>query len=211
MAKNVLLIEYEQRDRNRVRSLLGSPEFEVTEAHDGEEGLAAYSAAPFDLVLLCGKLPRMTSAEVIREIRNKGGASAPPIVLLMAGYSGSNTKADAQKIGAFEIVPKPFPDDALLAAVGAAVGGGAQPEKTAKPAVASRLTSNDIFSDLLDELGRDTGAPAARPATPRPPAPAPKPAPPAGEDEMERRLRDTLSGVILKTRPSAPPPPPRAP
>jgi len=37
MAKNVLLIEYEQRDRNRVRSLLASPDFEVTEAHDGEE------------------------------------------------------------------------------------------------------------------------------------------------------------------------------
>ncbi|MDQ5872915.1 MAG: protein kinase, partial [Acidobacteriota bacterium] len=205
MAKNVLLIEYEQRDRNRVRSLLGSPEFEVTEAHDGEEGLAAYSAAPFDLVLLCGKLPRMTSAEVIREIRNKGGASAPPIVLLMAGYSGSNTKADAQKIGAFEIVPKPFPDDALLAAVGAAVGGGAQPEKTAKPAVASRLTSNDIFSDLLDELGREPADVATRPAAKSaPPAPSSRV---SDEDDMERRLRDTLSGVRASTRPASAAPP----
>lgn len=56
MAKNILLIEYEQRDRNRVRSLLGSPEFEVIEAHDGEEGLEAFAAGRFDLVLLCGKL-----------------------------------------------------------------------------------------------------------------------------------------------------------
>ena len=110
MAKKVLLIEYEQRDRNRVRSLLGTSDFDVTEAHDGEEGLEAFAAGRFDLVLLCGKLPRMTSSDVIREIRNRGGASAPPIVLLMAGYSGSNTKADAQRIGAFEIVPKPFAD-----------------------------------------------------------------------------------------------------
>ncbi len=207
MAKKVLLIEYEQRDRNRVRSLLGSAaDFEVTEAHDGEEGLQAYSAGQFDLVLLCGKLPRMSSTDVIREIRNKGGASAPPIVLLMAGYSGSNTKADAQKIGAFEIVPKPFPDDALLGAIASATST-ANPAVAAKAPVTSRLTSNDIFSDLLDELGRDTAAPAPKPAAPRPPAPAPKP-PPAGEDEMERRLRDTLSGVSLKTRPGTAPPSP---
>ncbi len=211
MAKNVLLIEYEQRDRNRVRSLLGSPEFEITEAHDGEEGLEAFSAALFDLVLLCGKLPRMTSADVIREIRNRGGAAAPPIVLLMAGYSGSNTKADAQRIGAFEIVPKPFPDGALLAAVRSVVGAAGHAGKPAKAAVASRLTSTDIFSDLLDELGRDTGAPAARPAAPRPPAPTPKPPARDDEDEMERRLRDTLSGVSLKTRPGTPPPPSRSP
>ena len=210
MAKNVLLIEYEQRDRNRVRSLLGPPEFEVTEAHDGEEGLEAFSAGRFDLVLLCGKLPRMGSADVIREIRNKGGAAAPPIVLLMTGYSGSNTKADAQRIGAFEIVPKPFPDDALVAAVRSALGATDQAGKAARSAVTSRLTSNDIFSDLLDELGRDSGAPAPRPAS-RPPGPAPKPPAPAIEDEMERRLRDTLSGVSLKTRPSVPASPKAAP
>ncbi|HZI66058.1 MAG TPA: TonB family protein [Thermoanaerobaculia bacterium] len=204
MAKKVLLIEYEQRDRNRVRSLLGSSEYDVTEAHDGEEGLEAFSAGEFDLVLLCGKLPRMSSSDVIREIRNKGGASAPPIVLLMAGYSGSNTKADAQKIGAFEIVAKPFADGSLLAAVQAATGAAEQAQKTAKAPAASRLTSTDIFSDLLDELGREAPAPAARPAAPRPAAPKP-PGPPAGEDEMERRLRDTLSGVSLKTRPGVRP------
>ena len=208
MAKNVLLIEYEQRDRNRVRSLLESPEYDVTEAHDGEEGLEKFSPGRFDLVLLCGKLPRMSSADVIREIRNKGGAAAPPIVLLMAGYNGSNTKADAQRIGAFEIVPKPFPDGALIAAVRSALGATDQ-VKTAKSVPASRLTSTDIFSDLLDELGRDAGAPAPRQAAPRTAAPAPKPvpkpAPPADDDEMERRLRDTLSGVKLKTRPGAAP------
>src|SRR5205823_3766069 len=117
MAKNVLLIEYEQRDRNRVRSLLGPPEFDLTEARDGEEGLAAFAPSRFDVVLLCGKLPRMSPTDVIRDIRNKGGLDAPPIVLLPAGYAGSNTKADAQKVGAFEIVPKPFTDQALLVAV----------------------------------------------------------------------------------------------
>ena len=205
MAKNVLLIEYEQRDRNRVRSLLGPPEFEVTEARDGEEGLAAFAPSRFDVVLLSGKLPRLSPTDVIRDIRNKGGLEAPPIVLLPAGYSGSNTKADAQKIGAFEILPKPFTDQALIAAVRSALDASGRGAKTMKVPTGS-LTSSDIFSDLLEELGRDSGpeapkAPAKgarKPAAPRPPAP-PRP---SVDDEMERRLRDTLSGVRSASRPA---------
>jgi TonB family protein len=205
MAKNVLLIEYEQRDRNRVRSLLGPPEFEVTEARDGEEGLAAFAPSRFDVVLLCGKLPRLSPTDVIRDIRNKGGLEAPPIVLLPAGYSGSNTKADAQKIGAFEILPKPFTDQALIAAVRSALDASGRGAKTMKVPTGS-LTSSDIFSDLLEELGRDSGpetpkAPARgarKPAAPRPPAP-PRP---SVDAEMERRLRDTLSGVRSASRPA---------
>jgi TonB family protein len=209
MAKNVLLIEYEQRDRHRVRSLLGPPEFEVTEARDGEEGLAAFAPSRFDVVLLCGKLPRLSPTDVIRDIRNKAGLEAPPIVLLPAGYSGSNTKADAQKVGAFEILPKPFTDQALIAAVRSALDASGRGAKTMKMPTGS-LTSSDIFSDLLEELGRDTGpeapkAPAKgarKPAAPRPPSP-PRP---SVDDEMERRLRDTLSGVRSASRPATPAP-----
>jgi TonB family protein len=212
MAKNILLIEYEQRDRNRVRSLLPPPEFEVTEAHDGEEGLAAFTPSRFDVVLLSGKLPRLSPTDVIRDIRNKGGLEAPPILLLPAGYAGSNTKADAQKIGAFEIIPKPFTDEALVSAVRSALDASGRGAKTMKIPAAS-LTSSDIFSDLLEELGRDSGL-----ASPKPPAKgAPKPAPasqPSADEEIERRLRDTLSGVRSTSRPgttASPAPPPGAP
>ena len=205
MAKNVLLIEYEQRDRNRVRSLLASPDFTVTEAHDGEEGLAAFESGRFDVVLLGGKLPRMESADVIRAIRNKGGLEAPPILLMPVGYSGSNTKADAQKIGAFEIVPKPFNDAAIAAAVRAALDATDREAKTVRIPTTS-LTANDIFSDLLEELGREPAEPVT-PSSPKAPVPAP-PTRPSAEDEMERRLRDTLSGVTTRpaAAPKAPPP-----
>jgi TonB family protein len=201
MAKNVLLIEYEQRDRNRVRSLLPAADYEVTEAHDGEEGLAAFGSGQFDVVVLSGKLPRMSSEEVIRAIRNKGGLQAPPIVLLPIGYSGSNTKADAQKIGAFEIVPKPFTDETIVAAIRDALAATDRDAKTVRIATGS-LTSNDIFSDLLEELGREPSEPITRPAA-KPPAPPPPP--PTVSDDIERRLRDTLSGVTTPARPAAPP------
>jgi TonB family protein len=207
MAKKVLLIEYEQRDRTRIRSLLDAPDFEVTETHDGEEGLAAFEADRFDAVLLSGKLPRLSPTDVIRDIRKKGGPAAPPIVLMTAGYSGSNTKADAQQIGAFEIVPKPFSDEALVGAVRSALDSTDRGAKTVQVPTASKtLTANDIFSDLLDELGREPiAAPeAAAPAPPPAPAPPiPRPVAAASarssdtNEEVERRLRDTLSGVRM--------------
>ena len=203
MPKKVLLIEYEPRYIERIRTLLTPQGHTVSEAHDGEAGLQAFGASRFDLVLLSGMLPRLPSAEVIREIRKKGGATAPPIILMMTGYRGNNRKADAQKVGAFDILQRPFSDEEFLAAVGDAVEStdvGARTMRIdvaqAAPA-ASPLTSSDIFSDVLDELkGEKPARPAAAPAAaPSAPAASP-PRPPAGESDVEKRLRDTLSGLL---------------
>ncbi len=182
-------------------------------------------------------LPRLPSAEVIREIRKKGGATAPPIVLMMSGYRGSNRKADAQKVGAFDILVRPFTDDDLMESVRDAldssdVGAKTMRIDTAQVAAASPLTSNDIFSDVLSDLTDEAPpkpAPAApAPAPPRaaapaapPPAPAapaaPAPRPSGGDTDVEKRLRDTLSGLNLGSRPGvapkapSPAPPPGAP
>jgi CheY-like chemotaxis protein len=198
MAKNVLLIEYEQKDRTRVLSLLTPPEYTVTETHDGEEGLASFASQRYDLVLLSGKLPRMSPTDVIRDIRKKGGAAAPPIVLMATGYEGSNTKADAQKIGAFEIVPKPFSDPALIGAVRSALESTDREARAAKITIPTKaLTSKDIFSDLLDELGRDTGAIPTRAAAtgePAPPPPAtPSASPPRRQSSAEGRSSDACA------------------
>ena len=199
MPKKVLLIEYEPRYVERIRTLLNPLGHVVTEVHDGEAGLTAFAGSRFDLVLLSGMLPRLPSAEVIRDIRKKGGATAPPIILMMSGYRGSNRKADAQKVGAFDILVRPFSDDDLLGSVRDAldsvdVGSKTMRVDTSEPAAdATPLTSSDIFSDVLDDL--------AEPEVPAPPAAAPaarSAPPPPAEDAMEKRLRDTLSGLNLK-------------
>jgi len=227
MPKKVLLIDYEPRSVDRMRSLLDGPEYVLTVAKDGEEGLSVFSSASFDLVLLAGMLPRLPSAEVIREIRRKGGATAPPILLMVSGYHGTNPKADAQRVGAFDIVPRPFSDlefrNALRNAVESTdVGARTMRIPTlAIQAESESLTSEQIFSDVLDDVSSERDRPArhvpsapqaAAPAPPvpaRPPPPpsapaAPSPAKPA-EDDMERRLRDTLSGIMGKSPGPRPP------
>jgi len=233
MPKKVLLIEYEPRYIERIRTLLTPLGHTLTEAHDGEAGLQAFGASKFDVVLLSGMLPRLPSAEVIREIRKKGGATAPPILLMMSGYRGTNRKADAQKVGAFDILARPFNDEDLVGSVKDALDSSDVGAKTMRidtaqlAAAASPLTSNDIFSDVLSDLTDDAGSPpsAPKPAPPSAPAPAPPSAsvtaaptaptttakPAAGESEMDKRLRDTLSGLNLGSRPGVAPKPPAAP
>src|SRR5262245_2357207 len=206
MPKRVLLIECEPRYIERIRALLQPLGHALTETHDGEAGLQAFGSNKFDLVLLSGMLPRLPSAEVIREIRKKGGATAPPIILMMTGYRGSNRKADAQKVGAFDILMRPFSDEDFIGVVREAidstdVGAKTMRIDTSQVAAASPLTSSDIFSDVLDELT------AGAKKRPTPPLPTPVPAlvlerpapsehtPPPGrasaESEVEKRLRDT--------------------
>ena len=229
MPKKVLLIEYEPRYIERIRTQLSPLGHSLTETHDGEAGLQAFSSSKFDLVLLSGMLPRLPSAEVIREIRKKGGATAPPIVLMMSGYRGTNRKADAQKVGAFDILVRPFTDDDLLESVRDALDSSDVGAKTMRidtaqvAAAASPLTSNDIFSDVLSGLTDDVSEKpvAAPPAVPGPASPssavptlaAPAAPPPraAGGDDVEKRLRDTLSGLNIGSRPGVAPKPAPAP
>ncbi len=217
MPKKVLLIEYEPRYIERTRTLLTPLGYTISEAHDGEAGIQTFGASRFDLILLSGMLPRLPSAEVIREIRKKGGATAPPIILMMTGYRGSNRKADAQKVGAFDILQRPFSDEDFMGSVREAidstdVGAKTMRIETAQAAAApSPLTSSDIFSDVLDELTADASKKRPTPPVPRaapPPAAAPA-APPAAradaESDMDKRLRDTLSGLMPTKPPSVRP------
>ncbi len=198
MLRKVLLIEYETRSAERVRGLLPASDFTVVEAHDGEEGLSAFTSSRFDLVVLSGMLPRLPSAEVIREIRRKGGVAAPPILLMVSGYKGTNKKADAQRVGAFDILVKPFEDQEFREAVKQAVEStdvGARTMKIAAAdvAAASRLTSEDIFSDVLLDVGGEAVRPSAAVAPPKPVVSA--------EEEVDRRMRDSLSGILANRTP----------
>ncbi len=207
MPKKILLIDYEPRSVERVRTLLPSPDYTLTVATDGEEGLTLAGGSAFDLVVLSGMLPRLPSAEVIREIRRKGGATAPPILLVVSGYNGSNPKADAQRVGAFDIVVRPFTDEGFLGAVRAALDTAEARTMripTAQMVAAQpTLTSDDIFSDVLQDMANDRSPLEVTP-------PRGTPLALTAEQQIEKRLRETLSGMVDRAstrRPPSPPPP----
>ena len=80
----------------------------------GEEGLQAFFANEFDVVLLDLKLPDsegMSLLEVFQE-RNPN-----VYVIVMTGYSTVKNAVKAMKIGAFDFIPKPFDEDQITVAI----------------------------------------------------------------------------------------------
>lgn len=226
MGKKLLLVEYEPRYIDRVRASAGEA-YQLTVARDGDEALEAFERDRPDVVLISAVLPKSRTNDVIRDLRRKGGAAAPPIILMMSGYKGSNRKADAQKIGAFDILEKPFTDEKLLALVGEAITStdiGSRTMKIDTLRSTGTLTSSDIFSDVLEDLQPDSKAAATPPPSRRPTAPVAadlfpsSPAAPAkvaakpADNSMEKRLEETLSGIMpAGKRPPVPPARPQPP
>jgi TonB family protein len=189
----VLLIEYEPRYVERIRSFLARSDHEVVVARDGDEGLDAYRRSRPDLVLISSVLPKLRTPDVIRSMQLLG--PTPPILLMMSGYKGRNKRADAQRVGATSILEKPFGEEAFLAEVAAALGeapslelgasgGGVPLPEGAEPL----LSADDIFSDIVSGI---ESAP--------PPPPMVPPAPPrSGTDPGRPRRSEGVSGISVE-------------
>lgn len=77
----------------------------------GGEALAQLdAAAPPALVLLDAMLPDMNGADVHREIRQRHGAGAPPVVFVTGTPAADLPSADGY-------IPKPFTPSTVLAAI----------------------------------------------------------------------------------------------
>ena len=225
----LLLIEYEPRYLDRIRGyLLPQPDVELVAARDGEEGLEAYRRSRPDLVLVSSVLPKMRTPDVIKAMQAMG--PTPPILLMMSGYKGRNKRADAQRVGATSILEKPFTEEVFQAEVAMALGlrpalDPAPPSGKSDPSM-PLLSADDIFSDVLTGLGEggvnDTmpspiisppGAPVVRPSGATNPAfvaSSGPPARPAPDPSIQKRLEETLSGLMPPPKKAASAPFPAA-
>ncbi len=184
-----LLIEYEPRYLERIRQYLAgqSQTIELVVARDGEEGLDLYRKSRPDLVLISSVLPKLRTPDVIKGMQAMG--PTPPVLLMMSGYKGRNKRADAQRVGATSILEKPFSMDVFQAEVAMALGlrpAIEMPPSSGPPSDpgAPLLSADDIFADVLTGLDDE---PPARPISREMPAPVPS---------VEKRLHETLSGLL---------------
>jgi hypothetical protein len=109
----ILLVEDEPAVRELVARVLRQAGFEVLSAADGPSAiaLADLDRDAIDLLLTDVVMPDMSGVELSREIR----ARRPGIrVLLMSGYTEESLVGPD---GALDLLPKPFTDSVLLAAV----------------------------------------------------------------------------------------------
>jgi two-component system response regulator AtoC len=118
VGKRVLIADDEKNMRWVLGEALTSEGYEVTEAADGKEALAAVKEAAPDLMVLDHKMPKPDGMEVLRRIRAEGLAF--PIIMLTA-HGNVATAVEAMKAGATEYVTKPFDLDELKLAIDKAI------------------------------------------------------------------------------------------
>jgi TonB family protein len=189
---SILVVEQEERYVERINGALSAEGWRVRVVPRADQAIQAAASEAPDLVMVSAEIP---GAETLASSFSRS-AGGPGVVGLLSEEGTGAIEAD-------DLLAKPFTDDQLRSAARRALNARRPAPPIAASGAEHKLTSQDIFGDVLAEVEGGLAAPSASPA----------PKPPAADDEMQRRLEKTLSGILPgsepKPRPPAAPPPRR--
>ena len=115
MSKRILLVEDEEDNMQILRDLL-TTEFELDEAENGEQALAAVARHRPDLILMDIQLPIMDGYEATRRLKADPVLRSIPIIAITSYALGEDEKR-ARAAGCDDFVAKPYSPRQLLAKV----------------------------------------------------------------------------------------------
>ena len=116
MGKLILVVEDQEDNRQIVRDLLTTTDYEVTEAENGEEALAAVAKERPDLILMDIQLPGMDGLQATAHLKADATTRMIPVVALTA----LAMKGDEERIrsaGCDGYIAKPMRYQEFLAAI----------------------------------------------------------------------------------------------
>jgi two-component system cell cycle response regulator DivK len=116
MSKRILVVEDQEDNRQILRDLLGSAGYELTEAENGEEAIAAVANGRPDLILMDIQLPVMDGYEATRRIRTNPDLKSVPIIAVTS-YALIGDEDKALAAGCNGYIRKPYSPRDLLAKV----------------------------------------------------------------------------------------------
>ena len=111
--RTILIVDDDERLREFVRVNLEMEGYQVREAADAEEGLAALEDEAPDLILLDVMMPKMDGWEMLQRVQERHGVGAIPVIM----FSGKVEEKDlegAQRRGAQAFIGKPFNPQQLI-------------------------------------------------------------------------------------------------
>jgi two-component system response regulator AtoC len=101
-----------------VKGVLEQEGYLVQTAQDGVTAINCIQSAPFDVVLLDVKMPRVDGIEVLRFIKEH---YLDTQVIMLTGVSDVRTAVECMQVGAFHYITKPYSIEELLTIVGRAL------------------------------------------------------------------------------------------
>jgi two-component system cell cycle response regulator DivK len=116
MNQRILVVEDQPDNRQILRDLLTSADFEVIEAVDGEAGLAAAAEHRPDLILMDIQLPGIDGYEATRRLKGDAALRDVPVIAVTA-HALSGAEQEARAAGCDGYISKPISPRQLLAKV----------------------------------------------------------------------------------------------
>ncbi len=110
MSGKILVVDDEPEIGWLFGQVLGEDGYQVLTARTGKEALAKIEKEQPDLVFLDVKLPGQDGIALLREIQ---GARSKRLVIMLTGHEEVRTAVEAMKLGAYDYLIKPLPNDRL--------------------------------------------------------------------------------------------------
>lgn len=110
----VLLADDEQDDLESQALALRTRGFEVTTVDNGREAVDRTSSQEFEVIVLDLCMPILGGVDALREIRKRDPITP---VLILSGHGDLEEVNRALHAGAFDILVKPCPVEALISAI----------------------------------------------------------------------------------------------
>ena len=113
MSKRILVVDNQPDNRQIIRDMLATTDYEVTEVENGELAPAAIAKQRPDLILVDIQLPIMDGYTATSRIKSDPKLRSIPIIA-MTSYALSGDDRKARAVGCDDCVPKPFSPRQLL-------------------------------------------------------------------------------------------------
>jgi two-component system cell cycle response regulator DivK len=112
MSQRILVVEDQEDNMQILRDLLTSAGYELIEAVNGEEALAAVKQQP-DLILMDIQIPKIDGYEVTRRIKAVPNLRKIPIIAVTS-HAMDGGEENARAAGCDDFVAKPYSPRELL-------------------------------------------------------------------------------------------------
>jgi len=121
MSKRILVVEDQEDLRALLRTLLTGSGYSVSEAADGQSGVAQAIAERPDLILMDIQLPILDGYEATRQIKADPGLRTTPVIAV-SSFAMKGDEERARASGCDHYVTKPYSPIQLLKVIRGFIG-----------------------------------------------------------------------------------------
>ena len=159
--RQVFVVDDDDAVRDSLAFLLKSSGYQVDAYASAIEAMAGMMTAASGCVVTDVRMPGMSGVDLLRELRAR---PHPLPVIVITGHGDVALAVEAMKAGAADFLEKPFPEEALLAALARALApagsdaGDETAERLARPSQRERqvlglLVKGQLNKTVAHELG----------------------------------------------------------